>query len=289
MKHLSRLKTATATGAVAALAVGAFGVADGTADAAPIVLVTERGGNDPAATTVQLAADSSPDSADSANSAASSGSAGSATSPVSTNSPASTDSHVSTDSPTSVDPPTSTDSSDDGFPGRFSDVDPDNVHRDNIEELAARGVTSGVTANTFAPDGTVTRGQFASFLARAFGLDPVMGQRFADVDPGSAHATSINAVVDAGFASGVTENAFEPDRQLTRAQLASLLAQALDLELVDGDRFVDVLPGSTHAAAITTVADAGITTGVTDSTFEPNHNLRRDQMASLLIRALDRR
>lgn len=49
----------------------------------------------------------------------------------------------------------------------FTDVS--GVHADNIRKLVALGVTTGVTADRFAPSQTVTRGQMASFLMRYAG------------------------------------------------------------------------------------------------------------------------
>lgn len=51
--------------------------------------------------------------------------------------------------------------------------------------------------------------------------------------------------------------------------------------------FPDADPTNDHAVNIDAVAEADITTGVTETTFEPARTVLRDQMASLLIRALD--
>ena len=50
----------------------------------------------------------------------------------------------------------------------FTD-DEESTFEDNINRLRASGITSGCTPTTFCPDGTVTRGQMAAFLHRAFG------------------------------------------------------------------------------------------------------------------------
>lgn len=55
------------------------------------------------------------------------------------------------------------------MPGsRFPDVPAGGVHSDNINALAAANVTLGCTADRYCPGANVTRGQIASFLARAF-------------------------------------------------------------------------------------------------------------------------
>ena len=74
---------------------------------------------------------------------------------------------------------------------------------------------------------------------------------------------------------------------LTRAQMASLLARALDLTSDGEHRFEDVPEDGTHADAIDAVADAGITDGCAPDRFCPNDEVTRAQMASLLSEAFD--
>ena len=169
----------------------------------------------------------------------------------------------------------------------FPDVDPDSVHAPNIQELANRGITTGDADGNFNPSGNVTRAQFATFLVRALDIDEVSDGPFTDVDPSNVHAPNINAAAEAGITTGVTETTFDPNGHIIRAQVASLLARAFELDEVDDGPFTDVDPASVHAPNINAVAEAGITTGVTDTTFNPDGTVTRAQMASLLIRALD--
>jgi outer membrane protein assembly factor BamB len=169
----------------------------------------------------------------------------------------------------------------------FPDVPDDNVHLENIIELAERGITAGDADGNYNPRGTVSRAQFATFLARAFGLTPIDGDHFRDVPSDSVHAGNIYAVAEAGITQGTSATTFDPSGTLTREQMASMLARAFGLAPVDGDHFRDVHPDSVHAGNIYAVAEAGITQGTSANTFDPDGTLRRDQMASLLIRGLD--
>ena len=56
-----------------------------------------------------------------------------------------------------------------GGDDRFRDTG-DSVHRQRINDVAARGFTGGCTGSTYCPRDLVTREQMASFLARATGL-----------------------------------------------------------------------------------------------------------------------
>ena len=170
----------------------------------------------------------------------------------------------------------------------FVDVDEGNTHACNIDEMAARDITQGVGEGRFDPRGQVPREQFATFLVRALdGVEPTPTGPFTDVDPASVHAPNIFGAAAAGITQGTSATTFAPTRLITRAEVASLLARAFDLDPVDEGPFTDVDTGNVHAGNINAVFEAGITRGTSDTTFAPDRTLRRDQMSSLLIRALD--
>ncbi|HEY9558379.1 MAG TPA: 5'-nucleotidase C-terminal domain-containing protein [Acidimicrobiales bacterium] len=96
----------------------------------------------------------------------------------------------------------------------------------SINRLAAQGISLGRTATTYAPGDLVTRGQMASFLARALGLTGGAGlDLFPDAGP--AHGESIDALAVAGITAGTSATTFSPSRQVNRAQTATFLARAL--------------------------------------------------------------
>jgi hypothetical protein len=53
---------------------------------------------------------------------------------------------------------------------RFPDVPTSNPHHDDVNQIAAAGITTGFPDGTYKPDAFVTRGQMATFLARTAGL-----------------------------------------------------------------------------------------------------------------------
>ena len=110
--------------------------------------------------------------------------------------------------------------------------------------------------------------------------------RSTDVPEDATHAAGIDWVMSTGVASGYPDGTFRPDLEVSRAQMATFLAAALDLP--DGEHdFVDVAAGTTHEAAIAAIATAGITSGYPDNTFRPGSPVFRDQMATFLATALD--
>jgi hypothetical protein len=103
----------------------------------------------------------------------------------------------------------------------------------DINRIAARGITRGCnppTNDRFCPDNTVTRGQMAAFLVRAWGLTDVgRGDWFVD-DDGSVFELDIDRLATAGITLGCNPPANDkycPQRNVTRAQTASFIARAL--------------------------------------------------------------
>ena len=119
-------------------------------------------------------------------------------------------------------------------PASFADVDPDGVHAEAIEAVLAKGITTGCGDGTnFCPDDEVTRAQMARFLERAFKIPvPEEPAGFTDVDPDGAHAEAIEAVFAAEIIQGCNTDPLRycPDDKVTRAEMASVLIQALSLD-----------------------------------------------------------
>ena len=169
--------------------------------------------------------------------------------------------------------------------GTFSD-DNGNTHEENIEAIAAEGITAGCGEALYCPGDKVTRAQLASFLDRALDPPDTAVDAFGD-DNGNTHEDAINRLAAASIAFGCSEGNYCPDDHLTRAQMASLLVRALP-DLVDAtdDYFADD-DGNTHEDNINVLAENAITFGCAENLYCPHDNLPRDQMASLLARALD--
>jgi surface-anchored protein len=176
------------------------------------------------------------------------------------------------------------DDHDDPTPPPFRDVDPRNPHAEAIAELVERGITKGTAPDLFSPTRSVTRAQLASFVARALDL-PDVATTFRDVPARYEHAGAIGAMVEAGYVQGFSDGTFRPNAAITRDQVAGILGRVLALDGHRQDRFSDIA-GSTHREMINALADIDVARGSVDGRYQPRRDLQRDQMASLLIRAL---
>jgi hypothetical protein len=164
----------------------------------------------------------------------------------------------------------------------FCDIDPDGVHSRAIEGLAERGVIRGCADQRFCPADSVRRGQMATFIAGALGLEPSGTNHFRDVPATYPHRDAINALADRGFALGDGDR-FHPNDFVTRGQMASFLARSLGLQSNGGTYFFDVA-GDAHESSINALAEAGIAEG-SNGRYHPRADIRRDQAASLIWRA----
>jgi hypothetical protein len=171
----------------------------------------------------------------------------------------------------------------DPYPGTpFTDI-ASSTFADDIAWLFDSGITAGCDDDAYCPNATVTRGQMASFLARALELPDASGDRFWD-DEGTTHEANINKVAEAGITSGCGAGRYCPTSLVTRAQMASFLAKALDLPSSDADTFTDD-DESSHEPNIERIAAAALTNGCTTTRYCPSDSVTRGQMAAFLHRA----
>ena len=177
--------------------------------------------------------------------------------------------------------------------GTFRDDD-GNIHESFIEAIAAAGITRGCNPpvnDRYCPASTVTRGQMAAFLVRALKL-PAASQDYFDDDGASIFQDDINRLADAGITRGCNPPAndrFCPNSKVSRGQMAAFLVRAFGYtDDGGGDRFVDD-DGSIFEGDIDRLGTAGVTRGCNppvNDRYCPDSNVRRDQMASFLSRAL---
>lgn len=91
-----------------------------------------------------------------------------------------------------------------------------------IQALYDAGVTTGLTADTFAPDRQLTREQLSSFFARALGLTP-RPSPFPDTS--AVHDPNVGALHARGIVQGYSPTRFGATEPITRAQTATMLTR----------------------------------------------------------------
>lgn len=169
----------------------------------------------------------------------------------------------------------------------FRDVPKSSYAYSAIVELAERGVVSGYSDGTFHPNETVTRGQFAGMIARAFNL-PKGSSHFKDVPKSKALYEEIGKAADAGIIKGTGGN-FYPDRPVTRADMAVMLDRAINLKgnfKEEGNlKFKDNVPAYA-LESVKRMVSYGVIQGKTNGTFAPGEYADRASSSVLVSRAL---
>jgi beta-N-acetylglucosaminidase len=169
---------------------------------------------------------------------------------------------------------------------------------EEMRAMVNQGIVQGYPDGSYRPNDPVTRGQFATFVARALQLPEGSGQHFSDVSPSSELADGIYKASAAGIVQGYSNGTFGVNNKITREEMAVMIDRALDYLGIEKkqaslDHFTDV-DGlySTSKIAISHNVYYGIIRGIpnTDGTtfrFAPKAYATRAHAAAFLYRLLE--
>lgn len=88
-----------------------------------------------------------------------------------------------------------------------------------------------------------------------------------------------------GFVNGISETAFAPDRNVTRAEFAAMAVRVLGIEAAGfSGAFADVSEGDWYAGSVEAAYSAGLIQG-SEGLFRPDDGITREEMAVILMRA----
>ena len=109
----------------------------------------------------------------------------------------------------------------------FRDVRSTDYYYDAVLWAVENGITSGASADTFAPNATVTRGQTVTFLYRAAGSPAVGGNAgFSDVNANDYYNSAVAWAAENNITGGTGNGKFSPKADCTRGQIVTLLYRA---------------------------------------------------------------
>ena len=101
-------------------------------------------------------------------------------------------------------------------------------------------------------------------------------------------AAYINKMAEQGIINGKTANSFAPNDAITRAEFAAILSRMSGEELPAADNtFTDVNANAWYAGNVAWAVKAGITNGMTASTFAPEAKISRQEMAVMIMRYVE--
>jgi len=204
---------------------------------------------------------------------------------------------------------------------RFTDVPSGSTFYSYATCLACKGILDGYPCGGagepcdsgnhpyFRPNSSVTRGQLAKIVSQSAGLtDPVTGQSFQDVPPGSTFYTFIGRLVAhdvmSGYPCGEAGEScvppanlpyFRPNANATRGQISKIISNAAGFnDSQSTQMFQDQPPDSTYFTYTARLASRSILSGYQCGAlnepcvppgflpyFRPNNNATRGQVAKI--------
>ena len=110
----------------------------------------------------------------------------------------------------------------------FRDVPAGSWFEKAVRWAVQRGITTGLSADTFGPNESCNRAQAVTFLWRYSGCSEVKNGKlpFSDVETGSWYAQAVQWALEKGITTGLTADAFGPNESCQRAQLVTFLHRA---------------------------------------------------------------
>ncbi len=110
-------------------------------------------------------------------------------------------------------------------------------------------------------------------------------KEFKDLDCTKWYHEGIDFALETGIMEGVGDQLFSPNGKVTRAQMVTMLYRMAGSPQVTGETsFTDVQQDKWYTDAVVWAAEAGITDGITETTFAPGHFVTREQMVTFLYR-----
>ncbi|MCM3088096.1 phosphodiester glycosidase family protein [Bhargavaea ginsengi] len=170
----------------------------------------------------------------------------------------------------------------------FNDVGFNYWAINEISKAVDNGWINGYIDGTFKPESNLSRAHAAVLISRALGKTgkAVTTDPYPDVKKTHPYAREIVLMRELGIMQGDTSTGkFNPNANLTRAQMAAVLDRAYELEVSGSVPLIRDVPQNdwayVHVAALST---NGLTT-LNEGKYRPHENVRRSQFAAFLVRA----
>lgn len=108
---------------------------------------------------------------------------------------------------------------------------------------------------------------------------------FKDVPQGSWYEDAVNYVSEKGYMTGVGEDKFAPNDEVTRAMFVTILARITMVETdASASAFTDVPANKWYTGAVTWAAENGVVNGVGSGSFAPGKSITRQDLCTILYR-----
>ena len=111
---------------------------------------------------------------------------------------------------------------------------------------------------------------------------------FADVPADAWYAPAVQTCTEQGLFQGTSPTTFSPDLSMTRGMFVTVLGRMenIDPTQADASGFMDVPEDAYYAGYVSWAARSGIVAGVSDSVFEPERGISRQEICTIVHRYL---
>ena len=151
---------------------------------------------------------------------------------------------------------------------KFTDVKEGDWYYGYVKDLVARGTISGMTETTFAPNGTLTYGQALKLVASATG----------EKEPAKSGSHWASGYLTLAKEKKWLDKDIDLDSTVTRRAFCQIAAKARNITAQPKKNpFKD-----TQDKDVLALVKAGVVSGMTDTTFEPDGLLTRAQIAKII-------
>ncbi|QZY55691.1 S-layer homology domain-containing protein [Crassaminicella profunda] len=174
----------------------------------------------------------------------------------------------------------------------FKDLGDYEWAKEAIEAMATNKIINGRSDEKFDPSANITRAEFATLVTKMMGYTTEnMDIPFIDVEKDTWYYDFVGVAYKNGLINGRSENVFDPNGNITRQEMAVILAKVLDKSgysqggLSELDIFKDANDiASWSKNSVSLCVKEKIISGMDDGNFAPKQNANRAQAAAMLYK-----
>ena len=176
----------------------------------------------------------------------------------------------------------------------FVDVPAGSYYEDAVVWAVGKGITTGMSAAAFDPNGSCTRAQIVTFLWRAAGSpEPKTMKGFDDVASNAYYAKAVAWAVENGITTGTSASKFSPNDPCTRTQAVTFLFRYAAANGMEAVTMQELLSGYADAASVPSYAVSAMNWALAAGILQgdgvklmPNATCTRAQVVTFLYRAM---
>ncbi|MFE3576905.1 S-layer homology domain-containing protein [Lysinibacillus sp. NPDC059133] len=165
------------------------------------------------------------------------------------------------------------------------------MHESGLRYLISKDALQQDANGSYRPNDTVTRGEFATYIAKALNLEKKDNISFTDVPDTHLFAADIKLAASAGIITGYTDGSFKPDARISREHMAVMLIRAVDyLKIPKGTSSITFKDNAAifkdFRQDIAIGAQLGLIKGSSNGMFLPKDNATIGEASTFVLRLI---